>query len=230
MRSSLQIVALALSGGKLVGDTAIVYRALLDQYGQEGVPARQRGQRFADACLCHADQMCPVRGGLELSLSKVDRPVLYSTVTMLAYNINLQFYGGQHYMWCTPYFGSDFNSPVFTVPPSSSPHRIYLDLKSEVDGGDLHGTLIKIKRVGVSRGADEMLRRGMITTAERDDIITIAKKATPEHFRPLLCIIPKMDAIPFHQVVPVKYKANPLSQEYVLADVPTTAFDVIRIG
>jgi hypothetical protein len=171
-----------------------------------------------------------IRIGASVSLTNLDKPVLYSTMTFLAYNINLQHYGGHHYMWCTPYFGSDYGSPIFTVPPSSSPLQIYMDLKREVDSGDLHGTLIKIKRLGIRRGADTMLKRGKITLDQRDDILAISQLATPEHFRPVLCILPRVEVLPYYCKVPVKSKANPLSQEYVVADVPTSSFDVIRIG
>lgn len=160
----------------------------------------------------------------------IDRPILYSTMTFLAYNINLQFYGGLHYTWCTPYFGSDITSPVFTVPPSSSPLQIYNDLKREVEGGDLHGTLIKVKRLGIRRGADVMLKRERITLEQKNDILAICQRATPEHFRPILCVLPKSEMIPYTQAVPVKARANPLSQEYIVADVPTKAFDVIKFG
>lgn len=165
-----------------------------------------------------------------MSLSSIQKPVLYSTMTFLAYNINMQFYGNVHYVWCTPYFGSDYNSPVFTVPSSSSPLQIYMDLKKEIDSGDLHGTLIGVKRLGIRRGADAMLRRGKISKNSRDDILVICRLATPEHFRPVLCILPRVDALPYVQPLSVKAKANPLSQEYIVADVPTSAFDVIRIG
>jgi hypothetical protein len=165
-----------------------------------------------------------------LSPPNIDRPILYSTMTFLAYNVNLQFYGGLHYTWCTPYFGSDIDSPVFTVPPSSWPLQIYYDLKREVEGGDLHGTLIRVKRLGIRRGADAMLARGKITPTQKDDILAICKRATPEHFRPVLCVLPKSEMIPYVQTVPVKTRANPLSQEYIVADVPTAAFDVIKSG
>lgn len=170
------------------------------------------------------------RDASSMSAPTIDRPVLYSTMTYLAYNVNMQFYGGLHYTWCTPYFGSDMASPVFTVPPSSSPLQIYYDLKREVDGGDLHGTLIKVKRLGVRRGADAMLRRGKISLVQKNDILAICKLATPEHFRPVLCVLLKSEVLPYVQAVPVKARANPLSQEYIVADVPTAAFDVIKIG
>ncbi len=160
----------------------------------------------------------------------IDRPILYSTMTFLAYNINIRFYGGLHYTWCTPYFGSDITSPVFTVPPSSSPLQIYNDLKREVEGGDLHGIIIKVKRLGIRRGADAMYRRAKITADQRNDIVAICRRATPEHFKPVLCVLPKAEVLPYIQPVAVKSRANPLSQEYIVADVPTSAFDVIKFG
>lgn len=160
----------------------------------------------------------------------IKKPVLYSTMTYLAYNINLQHYGGLHYMWCTPYFGTDYNSPEFTVAPSSSPIQIYHDLKREIDGADRHGTLIKAKRAGIRRGADKMLERGTIDKNKRDEIHAICQIAPADHYRPVLCILPKTDVLRYIQDVPVKARANPLSQEYIVADVPNSAFDVIRIG
>ncbi len=165
-----------------------------------------------------------------MSLKDIPHPVLYSTLTVLAYNINMKFYGGLHYMWCTPYFGSDFHSPHFTVPPSSSPLEIYNTLAKEIDGSDLHGTKIKLNRMGIRKGAEEMAKRGKISAACKDEIIAISKTALPQQFRPLLCIIARMEAVPYFQEIPVKRKANPLSHEYILSDLPQSAFDVIRIG
>ncbi|WP_441235516.1 hypothetical protein [Bradyrhizobium sp. 930_D9_N1_4] len=151
-------------------------------------------------------------------------------MTKLAYNINQQFYGNLHYLWCTPYFESDYSAPTFAVPPSSSPLEIYNRLKREVESGDGHDSLIKVKRLGARRGADAMEKRGKITAAQAKEIRTICKLADREQFKPLMCIIPRLEAIPYSQTVDVKSKAHPLSQEYVVADLPHTAFDVIRIG
>ena len=165
-----------------------------------------------------------------MSVMDLRKPVLYSTITFLAYNINLQYYNGLHYTWCTPYFGSNYDSPVFEVAPSSSPLQIYQDLKQEVDGGDLHGTLVGVKRLGIRRGADTMLERGKITEEQRDDIHHICEAAVLRHFRPILCVIPRLEALPYLKIVPVRSRANPLSQEYIVADAPTSSFDVIKIG
>jgi hypothetical protein len=165
-----------------------------------------------------------------LSLDKISHPILYSTMTLVAYNINAKFYKGLHYLWCTPYFGSDYKSPHFTVPPSSSPLEIYNTFRNEIDGADLHGSKIKLNRMGIRKGAEQMEKRGRITIDEMKEIHAISKIAPVHQFKPLLCVISRLEAVPYYQRVDVKDRANPLSHEYILADLPQSAFDVIRIG
>lgn len=165
-----------------------------------------------------------------MSLSDIKNPILYSTMTTLAYNINKRYYKDLHYMWCTPYFGCDYQSPHFTVPPSSSPLEIYTQLKKEIDGSDLHNTKLNFNKRGIRKGAEIMLKLGKITEEQRDEIIAITKLATSEQFRPLLCIIPRIEAVPYYQKVEIKAKANPLSYEYILSGLPQSAFDIIKIG
>lgn len=165
-----------------------------------------------------------------MSLNDITHPILYSTMTTLAYNINKKYYKDRHYMWCTPYFGSDFESPHFTVPPSSSPVEIYNSLKKEIDGSDLHNTKINLNRRGIRKGASIMLKLGSITQSNYEEIIHITKQAKDQQFRPLLCVIARLEAIPFYQKVNIKDRANPLSHEYILSNLPQAAFDIIRIG
>jgi len=165
-----------------------------------------------------------------MSLGSINHPILYSTMTFLAYNVNMKYYGGLHYMWCTPYFGSNYQSPHFTVPPSSSPLEIYETLKKEIDGADLHGMKIRLNRIGIRRGADKMESRGIISSEQKREIHAISKGAQPQQFRPLLCIISRIEAVPYYQKINIKDRANPLSHEYIVADLPQTAFDVIRIA
>jgi hypothetical protein len=165
-----------------------------------------------------------------MPLQTIKNPVLYSTMTLAAYNINSTYYDNKHYMWCTPYFGSNYTSPHFTVPPSSSPLEIYTTLSKEIIGGDLHGGKIKLNRLGIRKGADHMLKMGRITKAAWEEIIVISKKAPVQQFQPLLCVIPRIEAVPFAHKVAIKDKANPLAHEFIVADLPQSAFDIIRIG
>lgn len=164
-----------------------------------------------------------------MSLKDLSQPVLYSTMSTLAYNINRSFYGGVHYLWCTPYFGSNYDLPEFSVPPSSSPLEIYRLMEREIDGADLHATKLKLNRVGIKRGADKMFSLDRISEDTRMEIQAICDLATPNQFRPLLCVIPRLEAVPFFQKVDVKDRANPLSHEYILRDLPRASFDIIRM-
>lgn len=133
-------------------------------------------------------------------------------------------------MWCTPYFGTNFESPDFAVPPSSSPLEIYNTIKKEIAGADLHNSKIDLNRMGIRKGAEVMRKRGVIDDETLDDIIRISNGVPMHQFRPILCIIPRTEALPYHKKVDVLAMANPLSYEYIVEDLPPSAFDVIRIG
>lgn len=165
-----------------------------------------------------------------MSLSDIKHPVLYSTMTAVAFNVNTKYYGGLHYLWCTPYFGSDFQSPHFTVPPSSSPLEIYNTILKEINGSDLHETKIRLNRMGIRKGAEAMKKLGRISDDAYKEIIAISKLTPMHQFRPLLCVISRLEAIPYYRKVDVKDRANPLSHEYIVADLPQSAFDVIKLG
>jgi hypothetical protein len=162
-------------------------------------------------------------------MDKIINPILYSAMTKIAYSINVKYYGNLHYMWCTPYFGKDYNSPHFTVPPSSSPMEIYRTLENEVNGGDLHGHKIDLNRMGIRKGADQMLTANRITPDEHAEIHTISTLSPLSAFQPLLCVIPRLEALKYYKKVPIADMANPLSYEYIVADLPQSAFDLIRI-
>jgi len=151
-------------------------------------------------------------------------------MSFAAYNINRQYYKNLHYMWCTPFFSGDFKSPHYTVPPTSSPLDIYKQLQGEIMNADQHAHKIKALRVGIRRGAQVMAQRGKITASQMNDIFFMAKRLDKVMFRPLLCVISRLEAVPHYKAVPIGDKANALSHEYILADLPQSAFDVISIG
>lgn len=94
----------------------------------------------------------------------------------------------------------------------------------------MHGGKIRLNRLGIRKGADKMLSLKRITDDEHKEIHTISK-TTPMHlFRPLFCVIPRLEAVKYHRKVPVRDRANPLAYEYIVADLPQISFDVIRIG
>jgi hypothetical protein len=75
-----------------------------------------------------------------------------------------------------------------------------------------------------------MHKRGLINETQLREIAVIARRASAAQFRPLLCVISRVEAVPYFKAVDIGDKANPLSQEYILADLPQSAFDVVSIG
>jgi hypothetical protein len=159
-----------------------------------------------------------------------DPLILYSCATWLAYIINQRYYDGMHYVWCTPFF--DPSSPFCidaAVPPTSSPREIYNNLFEEVSRRDKHSAKIAQNRVGILRGADVKLKHGVITASQRDDIAAIVESAELLDFKPLLLAIPYAQAASQAVKVPIKDRAHPLSEEFIIENLSRSKFDVFEL-
>jgi hypothetical protein len=158
--------------------------------------------------------------------------VLYSAQTWLSFAIASKYFGDVHYAWCTPYFNG---TPAYTLapggnPPSSAPGQIAKALRNDVDGGDLHSAKIDENRAGLRRGAQAKLQSGVITEAVFRDIGTIIDAAPLDYFRPLVYVIPISGVRELLEDVPVEDKANLLSEEYRISELPRAAFDIIEVS
>ena len=188
-----------------------------------GISRLPTGQRVCNAGYAQS-------GVLDLiNLDTAMRPILYSAVSKVSVAINREFYGDLHFMWCSPYFGCEFNRPTFDNPPSSSPIEVYRLLKKETEGFDGHSQKILAVRIGLKSGADKMLMREKISYAQRDAIHTIADRVPDAQFQPLMCVVPLAEAKKHYQTTMIEDRANPLSHEYVVADLPGSGFDIVRI-
>ena len=157
-------------------------------------------------------------------------PVLYSTNTWIAYMIAQRYYGGIHYVWCTPYFDPRQLGRENAVPPTSSPLEMYRTLFEETSRGDRHSSKIAENRVGILHGASEKHAAKIITEVQKDEIAAVMKVALPTDFRPLLYVIPVSMVADTVREPPVEDKAHPLSAEYIIGELPRDCFDVIEFG
>src|SRR5579883_1836455 len=113
----------------------------------------------------------------------------YSTSTYLSYLINRNFYKGKHFLWCSPVFDPeslDRLHPWYRIPPSSSPHKIYIRLFEDIKHGDMHSAKIKENRVGLKHGATIQLNNGVIDDTDFARINEMIYKASISDFKPLL--------------------------------------------
>jgi hypothetical protein len=156
--------------------------------------------------------------------------ILYSTNTWLAYNISRQFYRDLHYVWCSPVF--DHRCRPFThatPPPTSCPADMYFRLLAEVSRRDKHSAKIAENRLGIVKGAATRRAQNVITDSEVSEIAAIVEEASAEDFHPLLYVIPFDSVAAIVREVPVTERAHPLSEEFIITDLPGDAFDVIRL-
>jgi hypothetical protein len=153
---------------------------------------------------------------------------LYSTCTWLSFVIAEEFYRGDHFVWCTPYFDADA-IPQFgaSLPPTSCPKEIYLSLAEEVLRGDRHSAKIESTRRGILKGAAIKHSAGVVSDAEFNQIKAMVELAETRDFKPLLYIIPFEAVESMLQDVPIRERAHPLSPEFMIERLPRKSFDVL---
>ena len=154
--------------------------------------------------------------------------VLYSTSSWLAYIIAERYYGGYHYIWCTPHFDpSSVPSISYTVPPSSSPAEIYRNLREDVKRGDRHSAKIAANKAGILKGMEYKMTTREITKEQASEIASIVDAAEPRDFKPLIFVVPFALVAKLIKPVPVNQRAHPLSIEFIIDKLPREKFDVI---
>lgn len=155
--------------------------------------------------------------------------LLYSTNTLLAYHINQTYYGELHYVWCSAFFGvENIPSPYHPNPAGSSPQGIYATLLGAIENGDRHCEKIHLNKAGLRHGATAKHGHGEITNTQRLEIFDKVRLAQLADFKPLLYVIPYSLVSSNLKTVPVKHRANPLSEEYIIARLPRASFDIIN--
>ncbi len=156
--------------------------------------------------------------------------LLYSTNSWLAYAIAEQYYGREHYVWCTPFFDpSSVPSLDYSVPPSSSPAEIYRGLMEDVRRGDRHSAKIDANKAGILRGAQHKRAEGFIGDEEASEIASIVSEAEARDFTPLIFVIPYPLVKEQLRKVPVSQRAHPMSVEYIIDRLSRTCFDVLKL-
>ncbi|MEA2204241.1 MAG: hypothetical protein QOE77_1017 [Blastocatellia bacterium] len=132
-------------------------------------------------------------------------------------------------MWCSAFFGAD-NIPSFhhPNPPSSSPEGIYETLLKDVANNDRRSEKIRLNKAGLRRGANSRHSQGVINDFQRLEILDKVRLAQISDFKPLLYVIPYSLVSGLLSTVPVKHRANPLSEEYIITRLPRSSFDIIN--
>lgn len=159
-----------------------------------------------------------------------DPLVFYSTNTLLAYNISQKYYHQKHFVWCTPHFESWSGAGDYTVPDSASPKQIFKDLYKAVYSMDKHNANIRSNRLGLRRGVAAKRETGIINDEQAKEILAEIKYAESGFFRPFLYVMPYSLVKDKIIELPPRGRANPLSVEYKILELPRDCFDCIQYG
>ena len=154
--------------------------------------------------------------------------LLYSTGTMLAFDINEEYYRQEHYVWCNPYYDADA-VPVGIPPPSSTPADVYRALYREVRGNDRHNEKIERNRIGLRNGAAAKEKLGIIDAKQKQEILGIVNNAPLKLFEPVLYVMPFARVAKMAKTVPANDRANPLHDEYIIENLPRSYFGIVRL-
>lgn len=156
--------------------------------------------------------------------------IYYSCSTRLSYEICQQYYRQLHYAWCSPFFDAESSFSVHNcVPPSSNPRTIYWSLKKDIDAGDLHSAKIKDLRHEIQKGAAIKLKAGIINQQQYQDIVRTVKRSSLGAFAPLMYVIPVEPLKGKFVSASVQSRASPLSEEYIITDLPREFFDAFEL-
>ena len=155
---------------------------------------------------------------------------MYSANSFIAFSIAQQYYGREHYFWCSPSFDEKAALNLgIKLPPSSCPAEIYAAMREAVARVDRHSPVVAQNRSGILNGASVKLTAGRISQQDHDDIVEIVKAAEIADFRPLLFVAPFAAISAQCRKVPITTRASPLSVEYIAEDVHRDAFDVLEL-
>lgn len=154
--------------------------------------------------------------------------VLFSTNTLLAFQINQKYYDEKHFVYCNPYSNAKSPPRGTVMPPSSTPCDLFRTFEEDVRRSDLHSAAIKRNRVGLLRGADAKRKQGVITKAQETEIRGIVNSATIDRFTPLLYVIPYALVKTEVKPVPIASKADPFSEEFIIEELPLEAFAIVE--
>lgn len=160
------------------------------------------------------------------------KALLYSTNVFLKFQIQEQYCGGIHYVWCSENCDSKTLSAYSLgalVAPSSNPADIYRELKRDVEGKDRHSAKINAQKLTLTSLAVEWEANGKITTAQRDDILYLVDSADFSLWRPLLYVIPRTSDIESRLQEVAMAKRAGVGPEYIIEDLTLSEFDIVEL-
>ena len=151
-------------------------------------------------------------------------PILYSTITELAYNIAVNYYDDVHFVWCTTAFDS------FSQPGTSNPKTLCCRYIEQIYRRDQHAVEVNNNKAGVLRGASCKLNAGVISQLQYEEICMRVRYAEPRMFLPVVLLINTNKVRNKCLAVQQADRAGLFSIEYKIENLLRTDFQAIFLG
>ena len=159
-----------------------------------------------------------------MSIDVNDHPYLFSTGTVLAYNVDKDCYGGKHFVWCALSCNSRSQAA------SSNPLTIARRLIEDVFSLDTHSDKINQNIAGILNGAKILYNNGIIDSKTRKRVNRKVKDAVPSDFLPVIYVIDTRKVNSRIIEVPPIATASKLSPEYKLTDLKYGEFKLVDVA
>ena len=152
--------------------------------------------------------------------------VLYSANTLLACEFNDDYYGGNHFVFCSPSF-NPWAEKVDNAQ-SSNPCELYHNFRAVAKSNDVNSPYIDRNKLGLRHGIDAKYKTGVISDAERTALIRRVRDAQPRDFAPRLFVIPFSPVAKLVKELPLGGRGV-RSKEYLVEALPRRLFDMVEL-
>lgn len=152
-------------------------------------------------------------------------PLLFSTTTRLAYDIDNFYYNRKHFVWVALYVDN-----LNIQAASSNPLTIAADFAKGIVTLDRHNEKILGNIVGVRNGVKYMYEAGKITALLKKEIISYIQSATFKDFFPMIYIIDTKKVNSRIVPVPSIDGARASSPEYKIFDLQDGEFELLDLS
>lgn len=156
-------------------------------------------------------------------------PFLYSVNPLIKFEIQRDYFGHKHYVWCADCYDSRqmFLHPGENLPASSNPAEIFASVRAAtLERVDWHNKDIRDWRQSIKDRAVLEAAAGNISSDDEQEIVYLIDHADARNWRPLLYIINREAVKGRLEEVPLPERASS-AVEYRVPDLLPSEFDIV---
>jgi hypothetical protein len=160
---------------------------------------------------------------------RMPSPILFSTNPLMKFEIQRDYYGHEHYVWCADCYDGRHHLLHLgsRLPPSSNPAELLTNLRAAtIERPDSHDRSIAYWKQSLKERAIKDALAGRLDAKAEQEIIFLIDRADIGKWRPLLYVISRAAVEARLEEVPMAERASP-EMEYRIRDLRMPEFDVV---